>query len=241
MKKTILFLLTTVFSITALALTPQEILKKSDDKFIPDIFSYTLTIESTNDEGKMTKQVMDGNKKGTGKNVLVTKEPKRYSGNVSMRKESTIWLFFTSNKKIMKTAFQSLALGEVVSYGDILASELSFDYDVASMDETGSDYLFTLKPKKGHEGYAKLIVTIDKTSLLPKKREYYALSGVMLKISEFEKFEFNDKGKVVYVKQKYFDPIKNRNNFVTIENIKELSDVPEKYFNESYLQYIGAK
>lgn len=221
--------------------TPQEILKASDDKFIPNNFSYNMTIETENDEGKINKQKMNGYKKGSNKNVIITKEPKRVAGTVSMRKENSIWTYFSSNSRTMKSAFQSLAMGESISYGDILASELSYDYDIVKDEEKDGEYVFTLKPKQGHEGYAKVVIWIDQTTLLPKKREYYALSGVLLKVCDFKKIEFNDKKEIVYIQEQFYDPLKEKKNMVIIDNIKILPDVSEKYYNEAQLKFLSGE
>ena len=71
------------------------------------------------------------------------------------------------------------------------------------MINKNNDIILELKPKPRHEGYARLQVTIDGKSFLPKKKEYYALSGTMLKVCDLTSFEFGSNGKVVGVCPKF--------------------------------------
>lgn len=241
-KIAILLTLLMIATASSAKMTPSEMLKASDDKIFADYSSMRISIESEDDQGRITKQLLNGFKKGASKMILMIKEPKRSAGNVEMRKENSIWIYFASNGKTMKSAFQSLAVGETVSYGDILSADLSYDYDIfGDAAETDTTVVLTLKPKPNHEGYAKLVVTLEKTTLLPKKKEYYALSGTLLKICEIKKIEFDEKGNLKLFQQQFTDPIKERKSFVTMDSVTVLKekDIPEKYYNESQLKFLS--
>lgn len=243
MKKLVIMIAMLIAATAAFAkMSPTEMLKASDEKIFADFSSCRISIESEDDQGKISKQLLNGYKKGASKMVLMIKEPKRSAGNVEMRKENSIWVYFASNGKTMKSAFQSLAVGETVSYGDILSADLSYDYDVAGeVIENDTSVTLTLKPKPNHEGYAKLVVTLDKNTLLPQKKEYYALSGTVLKICEIKKIEFDEKGNLKIFQQQFTDPIKEKKSFVTMDSVKVLSekDIPEKYYNETQLKFLS--
>jgi len=119
-----------------------------------------------------------------------------------------------------------------------MALELSYDYEVIAKAETETEYVLTLTPKEGHEGYAKVVLEIDKESLLPIKRSYYALSGILLKQSEFKKIEFNGQH-LTYMEQEFYEPLKDKKTVAVYSQIQLLKDVPDKYFNENYLKYLG--
>jgi hypothetical protein len=143
----------------------------------------------------------------------------------------------------MKSAFQSLAIGEDVCYGDILSGDLSYDYFVESASSENKDIVLTLKPRPGHECYAKLIVVIDGISFVPKRREYYAVSGTLLKKCEIDSVEYDAGGSVIRYRQKFHDPLKDRKSFVTVDRIRSMriGEIPERYFNETQLKFVGAK
>jgi len=220
------------------AIDGNQLLKLSDEKLIPTICSYSLTMETTDEKGKSKNYVVKGYKEGPGKNVLIVEEPRRMAGTVHLRKEAVIWTYYTTNQKLMKIAYQSVFMGSLLNYGDVMAMELSYDYEVAATAETETGYLLTLKPKAGHEGYAEIRVEIDKETLLPKKREYYALSGLLLKESTFKKIEFSGQH-LTYMEQEFYEPLKEKKTVVIYSQIQLLEDVPDKYFNENYLKYLG--
>jgi outer membrane lipoprotein-sorting protein len=219
----------------------EDLLRKSDEKMFPRNASYELIIEVENDDGRVSTHRLVGYKKGSAKNIIVVREPKKNAGTVEMRRDNSIWVYFNTNGKTMKSAFQSLAIGEDVCYGDILTSDLSYDYAIESMNTEKDTYLFILRPKPGHEGYAKLVVTIDKNSLIPKSKEYYALSGTLLKKCEIVDVESDGNGIIKKFRQKFYDPLKERKSFVTVDMIRPLGegDVPERYFNETQMKFVG--
>jgi hypothetical protein len=45
----------------------------------------------------------------------------------------------------------------------------------------------------------------------------------------------------VRIEQEFYEPLKERKTVVVIDNIKVLSDIPEKYFNENFIKYLGGR
>ncbi len=239
MKNIIIIILILIYSIASYAATGEEILAKADAKLFPANASYYLKMEIENDKGKINKTLYQGYKKGGSKNIMLMKEPSKNAGTVQMRRENSIWIYFSTNGKTMKSAFQSITVGEDVSYGDILANDLSYDYEVVEQNEKEENIILILKPKPKHEGYAKLIVTIDKNSFQVKRREYYAVSGTLLKVCEIKETKYDENGLLTYFKQEFFDPLKDRKSYVIIDEIKSVkeSDIPEKYYNENQMKF----
>ncbi len=221
----------------AFGLTPEELLNKSDSILIPEVCTYNLSITTSNANGSVNLDVMTGYKKGWIKNVLIIVEPKRVAGSAHLRKGKVIWSYFTTNNKLMKMSYKAVFMNTLLNYGDVFSTELSADYDVVNIDESGDDYIINLRVKKGTEGYDKIIFTIDKKTYLPKKKEYYAVSGTLLKTSEFTKIDFENKK----IEMKFYEPVKDRISIVVIDNIKILKDIPEKYYNENYIKFISGE
>lgn len=219
----------------------ENILHKSDAAVFPALAAYDMKINVENDNGRKSTTVLTGYKKGSSKNVIIIHEPKKNAGTVEMRRDNSIWVYFSTNGKTMKSAFQSLAIGEDVCYGDILTNDLGYDYSVFSSRNEGKNTVLELKPKPGREGYAKLIVTLDRATFLPVKKEYYALSGLLLKVCDVSGFEYGANGKVIKFSQTFYDPLKNKKSYIVVENIRALteSQLPEKYYNESYMKFMS--
>ena len=237
-------IITVFFSVAGIGIeNGEEILRKSDAKVFPANASYELTIEVENDNGRVSRQHLVGYKSGSSRNVVIVREPKKNEGTVEMRRDNSIWVYFNTNGKTMKSAFHSLAIGEDVCYGDILSGDLSYDYFVESSANVNKDIVLTLKPRPGHECYAKLIVVVDGSSFVPKRREYYAVSGTLLKKCEIDSVEYGPGGSVVRYRQKFFDPLKNKKSLVTVDRIRSMNagEIPDRYFNETQMKFIGVK
>jgi len=217
-----------------------EILKKSDATLIPQMCSYDLTLTTTEKKDSVKVNSFKGYKKDMRKNVMIVKEPKRIAGSVHLRKDNVIWSYFTTNKRLTKMAYQAIFMGTLLNYGDVMATELSTDYDVTKAVRQRQDYELTLQPKQGHEGYGKILLTIDGKTLFPKKRLHYSLSGLLLKECDHALIE-HDGAKTVRVNMLFYEPMKQRTTEVEFSNIKILRDIPESYFNENQIKYLSGE
>jgi hypothetical protein len=217
-----------------------EILKKSDALLIPEMCSYDLTLTTTEKHDSVKVNSFKGYKKDMQKNVMVVREPRRIAGSVHLRKDNVIWSYFTTNKRLTKMAYQAIFMGTLLNYGDVMATELSTDYDVTAAERQGQNYELTLQPKQGHEGYGKILLTIDGKTLFPKKRRHYSLSGLLLKECDHVLIK-HDGTKTLQVKMIFYEPMKQRTTEVEFSNIKLLSDIPENYFNENLIKDLGGE
>lgn len=223
-----------------------DILIASDKKLIPEVCSYELSLDTIKKGDNENTQLFSGFKGGNDRNVMSVKEPKRMAGSAHLRKGGVIWSYYTTNHRLTKMAYQAVFMGTLLNYGDIMATELSTDYNVIKMNTiqnkstAAEEYLLTLTPKPDHEGYGKIIITIDKKSLLPIHRRYYALSGILLKECQFKKIEYQE-GKLKYMEMDFFEPLKDRKTTVKFSNIeiKSAKDIPDRYFNENFLKEFG--
>ena len=220
--------------------TGHEILKKSDDRLIPEQCTYALLMETIKSKGKSKVNAFMGYKKGSNRNVLIVKKPKRVAGSVHLKKDDVIWSYYTTNHRLTKVAYQAVFMGTLLNYGDILATELSTDYNVVGVEDTGGKYTLTLTPKKEKGGYGKITLIVDKKTFLPEKRSYYAVSGVLMKECVFTSIKYK-KGKLVFMEMDFLEPMKKRKTTVRFTNIKIKKDIPEKYYNENFIKFLGGE
>lgn len=228
-------------SIPLYSLTPDEILKASDGRLFPEIMTYQMTIETAMENGRQTRQVMTGYRKGNTRNVLLTLEPKRYQGTAHLRKDNLIWSYFSTNKRLAVFSYKAIFMGTVLNYGDVFATELSFDYSIDSLSEDNTNFCIVMKICENHEGYAKINLFVDKSTLLPVRKEYFALSGITNKICNFKEIEYNNKNILNKMVMEFIEPIKHRTTVVTFDEVKIVADISEKYFNENYLKFLGGE
>ena len=101
--------------------------------------------------------------------------------------------------------------------------------------------LVKFRIRDGHEGYAKINLFVNKTTLEPVRKEYFALSGITNKICNFKELVYDDKGTLSKLVMEFIEPIKQRTSTVTVDEGKIVADIPEKYFNENYLKFLGGE
>ena len=229
----------------AFGLDGEEILQASDAKLLPPNCTYNLTLDTVEDDGTRKVNVLDGQKKGNARNVMLVTRPPKVSGSVHMRKELVIWSYYVTDRKTVKEAYSSIFMGSLLNYGDVMATELSYDYDVVATQETTEHYILTLAPKPDHEGYARVVVTVNKDDLVPVKREYFALSGELMKtaeIIELRRAGRRNSEETVYMQQRYYEPLKDRYSIATYSSIRYVqpNQIPDRYFDENQIRYFGS-
>jgi outer membrane lipoprotein-sorting protein len=245
-----LALVTTVFCSAVYAEEPSGILQKSDKKFIPEIFTYNMTLRTKSADGKVDVVDYNGKKKHEN-NIMVTLNPVSARGQVNLKNRNVLWSYFPTSDTSVKQSYQAIILGTSVSYGDILAIELSRDYDVQSTAENSSlsndaagtnmYYLLALTPKKGVDGYAKIFIWINQANFLPVRREYYALSGLLVKSCEIKSISFNDKGVLSGADELFYEPLKKKETLVTFSNIIVLNDIRDTTFNPKAMKFFSGE
>ncbi len=228
--------------LVAQAMTGEQVLKASDDKLLPPNCSYTMTLDTEEDDGTKKVNVLEGFKKGNTRNVMIVQQPSKVRGSVHMRKELVIWSYYTTDRKLIKEAYASTFMGSLLNYGDVMATELSYDYAVSEMRATAESYILTLGLRPGHEGYARVVMVVDKASLEPRKREYYARSGELMKTCDIMRLDRSG-DKTVYLQQKYYEPLKRRYSTAEYREIEyvDASSIPESYFNENRIRFLSGQ
>lgn len=221
-----------------------EILAAADQKIIPDVASYLADIK-VEAGSQVRKYSFKGSKKGQEKNLLIQTEPKSAIGICHLRKGESIWTYYPTIHKTMRYAYMSIFLDSTLNYGDMMNTELTRDYDPVSLETEKAEgrdaYKITMTPKKGHEGYARIVSSIDRESYLPIKREYYALSGVLMKTAVFQKFDFSAEGRVVNAVLYFYEPLKKQSTTVTYRGIQEKAEIEDNLFNPNNLRYISGR
>lgn len=72
-------------------------------------------------------------------------------------------------------------VGGVFNNSDIMRLDFSAEYKVTGQKENANEYTLTLKAKNDTVAYDKLIMTVDKKTLTPKKVVCYASTGMLIK------------------------------------------------------------
>jgi len=124
-------------------------------------------------------------KKGKEKMVSLFLEPESEKGRATLRLGDNMWLYIPNVGKPIRIASMQSVVGGVFNNSDIMRLDFSAEYKVIEQKdeqkESSSTYTLTLKAKNDTVAYDKLIMTVDKKSITPKKVVCYASTGMLIK------------------------------------------------------------
>ena len=98
---TVSSLVTIVFCSAVYAEEPPGILQKSDKNFIPDIFTYNMTLRTKSADGKVDVVDYNGKKKHEN-NIMVTLNPVSARGQVNLKNRNVLWSYFPTSDTSVK-------------------------------------------------------------------------------------------------------------------------------------------
>ena len=174
--KNVLLLLATLSLLGA-----NDLLEKVDRNLQPTSSeSYKKLVNIEPDGSKKTFLLYQA-KKGKEKMVSLFLEPESEKGRATLRLGDNMWLYIPNVGKPIRIASMQSVVGGVFNNSDIMRLDFSAEYKVTGQKESSSEYTLTLKAKNDSVAYDKLIMTVDKKSVTPKKVVCYASTGMLIK------------------------------------------------------------
>ena len=174
--KSLLLLLTTLSLLSANAL-----LEKIDRNLQPTSSESYKKLVNIEPNGSKKTFLLYQAKKGKEKMVSLFLEPESEKGRATLRLGDNMWLYIPNVGKPIRIASMQSVVGGVFNNSDIMRLDFSAEYKVTGQKENRSTYTLTLKAKNTSVAYDKLIMTVDKKSLTPKKVVCYASTGMLIK------------------------------------------------------------
>ncbi len=173
------------------ALTPQEILRQSDEAR-GNLAGVTWTVDMVAIESGSTntRRVLV---KARGFDVFaVTEAPPRRKGDTLIMVKGNMWFYQPNVSKPVPISRRQKLLGKAAN-GDIAATNYAEDYAVESLSEGKHDdepcYVFDLKALTSVSTYSKIRYWVSKERLVGTKAEYYTATGGKLIKSAFMAFD----------------------------------------------------
>jgi len=188
MKTYRLFLLLMLLvSIAGLALAQggNELLKRIDEKLMPESYESYRKLINIEPNGRKKEFVFYTAKKGVDKVAMLYLSPASEKGRTTLRLGENMWLYIPNvGKPIRITSLQSIT-GGVFNNADIMALDYSAEYDVIKTDPSKAGYILELKANNKTVAYDKLKMWATKDEILTKI-ECYSASGMLIKTLEFK-------------------------------------------------------
>jgi outer membrane lipoprotein-sorting protein len=183
-------LLILLVSIAGLALAQDgnELLKRIDEKLMPESYESYRKLINIEPNGRKKEFVFYTAKKGVDKVAMLYLSPASEKGRTTLRLGENMWLYIPNvGKPIRITSLQSIT-GGVFNNADIMALDYSAEYDVIKTDQSKAGYILELKANNKTVAYDKLKMWATKDEILTKI-ECYSASGMLIKTLEFKEMK----------------------------------------------------
>jgi outer membrane lipoprotein-sorting protein len=188
MKTTLraLWLAAALLPAAALALDGKALLEKIDRNLEPESYEMTRKLINEEPDGRRKEFILYSVKKGRDQVAALFLAPASDKGRSTLRQGDNLWLYIPGvGKPVRITSLQSVT-GGVFNNADILRVDYTAEYDVSSAQEDGDAYRLDLKAKGGAVAYDRLLMTVDRKTVLPTRIEAYAASGLLIKTLHFK-------------------------------------------------------
>lgn len=166
----------------------EEILYKADSVLYPEEGTMDIHIQGENIEGTFREWTLNAYKSGTKTQTIVWVTPKVNFNDVAMRTHDMIYYKPAQWHKADIMSYKAVFMGTGFSWGDVLSSDLAYDYTVTHSDSVRNNdtliYRVVCVPKE-KTLYPRIDIVIRAASLMTKKRVYYTASGDTLKTAAY--------------------------------------------------------
>ena len=178
-----------LFATPLFAIDANELLLQVDARMQPPSYEMYRKLINIEPDGSKKEFVLYTLKKGQDKMVALFLSPASEKGRATLRLGDNMWLYIPNvGKPIRITSLQSV-VGGVFNNSDILRLDFSTEYDGVTLEEKGDSYQLELKAKSTSVAYDRLVMTVDKESVLPTTIECYAVSGMLIKTLKYSKIQ----------------------------------------------------
>ena len=170
----------------AFAIDGTQLLKQVDRNLNPESYEMYRKLINVEPNGAKKEYTLFSVKKGADKIAALFLAPASEKGRSTLRIGDNMWLYIPNvGKPIRITSLQSV-VGGVFNNADILNLDYSAEYNVEKLDESGKEYLLSLKAKTREVAYDRLKMWVDKTKRLPTKIECLTEANMLIKTLYFK-------------------------------------------------------
>ena len=179
-------LLSLFVALPAHAIDGTALLKQIDRNLSPESYESYRKLINIEPDGKKKEFTLFTVKKGLDKMASLFIAPASEKGRSTLRLGDNMWLYIPNvGKPVRITSLQSV-VGGVFNNSDILQLDYTAEYNVEKIEETGSEYLLSLKAKTKSVAYDQLRIRADKKNVLPTKIECLTEANMLIKTLFFK-------------------------------------------------------
>jgi len=193
MKRIFMAIVITTFFIgvttMANALDGEAILRQVDRNLNPESYEMYRKLINIKPDSSRKEFVLYTIKKGQDRMVALFLSPASEKGRSTLRLEDNMWLYMPNiGKPLRITSLQSI-VGGVFNNSDILRLDYSNEYSVDSSSQEGDHYILNLRAKSGSVAYERLVMLVDKKTVIPTEIRCYASTGILIKTLHYSEMK----------------------------------------------------
>jgi outer membrane lipoprotein-sorting protein len=163
------------------AVDGQAILEKVDANLAPESYEMYRKLINIEPDGRRKEFVLYTAKQGRDSMVGLFLEPPSDAGRTTLRNGDNMWLYIPDvGRPIRITSLQSV-VGGIFSNADLMRLDFSTEYEVTAVEEEPETYQLSLKARTDAVAYDRLVMLVDRATVLPLTIEAYAASGLLIK------------------------------------------------------------
>ena len=212
---------------------PAALLKRSD-AYRGALESFSIDVELTSIEGaksEFSKFRVYG--KGSDRSVVEFLAPASEKGRLLLMLRDGMWIYLPSSSRPIRISPLQRLMGQA-SNGDVARTSFAVDYSATSAVRDGHEWLVELAAKDPSLSYKRIRLWIDGTSHEPRRADFYAASGKLLKRAHYRKFGIMA-GRRVVTEVEIEDLLRSGNRTVMrYSNLTERAN-PDKMFTKDAL------
>ncbi|MGA2639925.1 MAG: outer membrane lipoprotein-sorting protein [Spirochaetia bacterium] len=172
--------------------------------------------------------------------VWVATAPASQKNFALLRCEDVFYERFATTNKVVKTSATASSRGGETSNLDLTRFNTNLDYTVGYLGEESLDgkacYRFELRAKNRKLAYSLVHIWVDRTTRMPVKKAFHAVSEKVLKYYTVTKATMEN-GRVAGVQMEYVDALKPEDkSLIRLFDITPLNSVPDQFFTKEYLE-----
>ena len=181
MMKSLIFI-----AILSLSLFGDNILMQVDKKLSPGSSQSYKKLINIEPDGSKKEFLLYQAKKDSDKMVALFLKPESEKGRSTLRLGDNMWLYLPEVGRAIRVTSMQSVVGGVFNNSDIMRLDFSTEYEVVSQKEEDKEYIVEAKAKTETVAYDKLLMTIDKKSITPKKIKCYSSTGMLIKTLNYK-------------------------------------------------------
>ena len=234
LRLSLLLILLAAITNLALAQGGNELLKRIDEKLMPESYESYRKLINIEPNGRKKEFIFYTVKKGKDKVVMLYLAPASEKGRTTLRLGENMWLYIPNvGKPIRITSLQSIT-GGVFNNADIMALDYSAEYNVVNFENNETGYVLNLKAKNNTVAYDKLKMWATKDEILIKI-ECYSASGMLIKTLEFKEMKDFGNGLVRPSVMETYSPLYKGYRSIMIYSQVRTREFKDEVFTINYM------